>query len=116
MGPESQQEPRVHLLLRQDAGRPWEHRSLHALRLHSDQVHRQDSQHHSGAAGGGPEEGIQTGAREGDQTGKVSVEVRRSSTPDDGRSPAHSLCDFMYEVANTFTEFYEKCYCVEKDK
>ena len=28
----------------------------------------------------------------------------------------HSLCDFMYEVANTFTEFYEKCYCVEKDK
>jgi len=28
----------------------------------------------------------------------------------------HPLCDFMYEVANTFTEFYEKCYCVEKDK
>jgi len=28
----------------------------------------------------------------------------------------HSLCEFMYEVANTFTEFYEKCYCVEKDK
>ena len=27
----------------------------------------------------------------------------------------HSLCDFMYEVANTFTEFYEKCYCVEKN-
>ena len=22
----------------------------------------------------------------------------------------HSLCEFMYEVANTFTEFYEKCY------
>merc|ERR1712117_7843 len=28
----------------------------------------------------------------------------------------HSLCEFMYEVAYTFTEFYEKCYCVEKDK
>ena len=28
----------------------------------------------------------------------------------------HSLCEFMYEVANTFTEFYEKCYCVEKNK
>merc|ERR1719461_1827035 len=28
----------------------------------------------------------------------------------------HPLCEFMYEVANTFTEFYEKCYCVEKDK
>ena len=28
----------------------------------------------------------------------------------------HSLCEFMYEVANTFTEFYEVCYCVEKDK
>jgi len=28
----------------------------------------------------------------------------------------HSLAEFMYEVANTFTEFYEACYCVEKDK
>jgi len=28
----------------------------------------------------------------------------------------HSLCEFMYEVANTFTEFYENCYCVEKNK
>jgi len=28
----------------------------------------------------------------------------------------HSLCEFMYEVANVFTEFYENCYCVEKDK
>jgi len=28
----------------------------------------------------------------------------------------HPLCEFMYEVANTFTEFYENCYCVEKDK
>jgi len=28
----------------------------------------------------------------------------------------HSLAEFMYEVANTFTEFYECCYCVEKNK
>merc|ERR1712112_269033 len=28
----------------------------------------------------------------------------------------HPLCEFMYEVANTFTEFYEACYCVEKNK
>jgi len=27
----------------------------------------------------------------------------------------HSLCEFMYEVANVFTEFYENCYCVEKN-
>merc|ERR1712013_859546 len=26
------------------------------------------------------------------------------------------LSEFMYEVANTFTEFYENCYCVEKKK
>ena len=26
------------------------------------------------------------------------------------------LCEFMYEVATTFTEFYDACYCVEKDK
>ena len=28
----------------------------------------------------------------------------------------HTLCEFMYEVATTFTEFYDNCYCVEKDK
>jgi len=27
----------------------------------------------------------------------------------------HTLCEYMYEVANVFTEFYEKCYCVEKN-
>ena len=27
----------------------------------------------------------------------------------------HSLCEFMYEVATTFTEFYDACYCVEKN-
>ena len=28
----------------------------------------------------------------------------------------HPLWEFMYEVANTFTEFYENCYCVYMDK
>ncbi|KAG7263462.1 hypothetical protein CRUP_038587 [Coryphaenoides rupestris] len=28
----------------------------------------------------------------------------------------HTLCDFLYELATTFTEFYDHCYCVEKDR
>ena len=28
----------------------------------------------------------------------------------------HSICDYMYELATTFTEFYDSCYCIEKDK
>ncbi|XP_041357238.1 arginine--tRNA ligase, cytoplasmic-like [Gigantopelta aegis] len=28
----------------------------------------------------------------------------------------HSLCDYLYEVTTTFTEFYDVCYCIEKDK
>uniref|UniRef100_A0A674PNC0 Arginine--tRNA ligase, cytoplasmic n=1 Tax=Takifugu rubripes TaxID=31033 RepID=A0A674PNC0_TAKRU len=28
----------------------------------------------------------------------------------------HSLCDYVYELATTFTEFYDSCYCVEKDR
>lgn len=28
----------------------------------------------------------------------------------------HPLCDFCYEIACTFTEFYDKCYCVEKNQ
>lgn len=28
----------------------------------------------------------------------------------------HSLCEFLYEICSAFTEFYDKCYCVEKDK
>uniref|UniRef100_A0A8C6WLW3 Arginine--tRNA ligase, cytoplasmic n=1 Tax=Neogobius melanostomus TaxID=47308 RepID=A0A8C6WLW3_9GOBI len=28
----------------------------------------------------------------------------------------HTLCDFLYELATTFTEFYDCCYCVEKDR
>ncbi|XP_059048669.1 arginine--tRNA ligase, cytoplasmic [Achroia grisella] len=27
----------------------------------------------------------------------------------------HSLCEYLYEISSTFTEFYDKCYCVEKD-
>lgn len=28
----------------------------------------------------------------------------------------HTLCDYLYEVATTFTEFYDVCYVVEKDR
>ncbi|XP_026321447.1 arginine--tRNA ligase, cytoplasmic [Hyposmocoma kahamanoa] len=28
----------------------------------------------------------------------------------------HSLCEYLYEISSCFTEFYDKCYCVEKDK
>uniref|UniRef100_T1IQB8 Probable arginine--tRNA ligase, cytoplasmic n=1 Tax=Strigamia maritima TaxID=126957 RepID=T1IQB8_STRMM len=28
----------------------------------------------------------------------------------------HSICDYLYEISTTFTEFYDKCYCIEKDK
>ena len=28
----------------------------------------------------------------------------------------HTLCEYLYELANTFTEFYDSCYCIEKDK
>ncbi|XP_016069501.1 PREDICTED: arginine--tRNA ligase, cytoplasmic [Miniopterus natalensis] len=28
----------------------------------------------------------------------------------------HMLCDYIYELATTFTEFYDSCYCVEKDR
>lgn len=28
----------------------------------------------------------------------------------------HSLAEYMYEVATAFTEFYDVCYCVEKNK
>lgn len=27
----------------------------------------------------------------------------------------NNLCDYIYELSNTFTEFYDKCYVVEKD-
>ena len=28
----------------------------------------------------------------------------------------HSLCEYLYELSSAFTDFYESCYCVEKDK
>ncbi|KAK3606391.1 hypothetical protein CHS0354_042030 [Potamilus streckersoni] len=28
----------------------------------------------------------------------------------------HSLCDYLYELSTTFTEFYDNCYCIEKDR
>ncbi|KAK3728943.1 hypothetical protein QZH41_016807 [Actinostola sp. cb2023] len=28
----------------------------------------------------------------------------------------HSLCEYLYELATTTTEFYDNCYCIEKDK
>ncbi|XP_063784302.1 arginine--tRNA ligase, cytoplasmic isoform X2 [Pseudophryne corroboree] len=28
----------------------------------------------------------------------------------------HTLCDYLYELSTTFTEFYDNCYCVEKDR
>lgn len=28
----------------------------------------------------------------------------------------HTLCEYMYDVATSFSEFYDNCYCVEKNK
>ncbi|XP_023945106.2 probable arginine--tRNA ligase, cytoplasmic [Bicyclus anynana] len=28
----------------------------------------------------------------------------------------HSLCEYLYDICSAFTDFYDKCYCVEKDK
>ncbi|PVD34862.1 hypothetical protein C0Q70_06141 [Pomacea canaliculata] len=28
----------------------------------------------------------------------------------------HTLCEYLYELTTVFTDFYENCYCVEKDK
>ena len=28
----------------------------------------------------------------------------------------HTLCDYLYELATTFTEYYDNCYVVEKDR
>ena len=28
----------------------------------------------------------------------------------------HPICDFLYELATTFTEFYDACYVCEKDR
>lgn len=28
----------------------------------------------------------------------------------------HHLCEYVYEVSTTFSEFYDNCYCIEKNK
>jgi len=28
----------------------------------------------------------------------------------------HSLCEIMYDIASVFTEFYDSCYCIERDQ
>ena len=28
----------------------------------------------------------------------------------------HSICDYIYELASVFTEFYDVLYCIQKDK
>ncbi len=28
----------------------------------------------------------------------------------------HHLCEYLYELCTAFTEFYDVCYCVEKDR
>ena len=28
----------------------------------------------------------------------------------------HTLCEYLYELCTTLSEFYDACYCVEKDK
>lgn len=28
----------------------------------------------------------------------------------------HALCEFVYDICGAFTEFYDKCYCIKKDK
>lgn len=28
----------------------------------------------------------------------------------------HHLCEFVYEVCTTFSEFYDSCYCIRKNK
>lgn len=28
----------------------------------------------------------------------------------------HFLCEYLYEISTSFTEFYDNCYCIEKNK
>ena len=28
----------------------------------------------------------------------------------------HPLCEYLYELSGTLTEFYDACYCIQKDK
>ena len=27
----------------------------------------------------------------------------------------HRLCDYLYDLCNIYTEYYDKCYCVERE-
>lgn len=28
----------------------------------------------------------------------------------------HKLCDYLYELCTVYTEYYDSCYCVERDR
>lgn len=28
----------------------------------------------------------------------------------------HRLCEFVYEISTSFSEFYDNCYCIERNK
>lgn len=28
----------------------------------------------------------------------------------------HPLCDYLFDLSSIFSEFYDNCYCIEKDK
>ncbi|KAH8040820.1 hypothetical protein HPB51_012990 [Rhipicephalus microplus] len=28
----------------------------------------------------------------------------------------HPLCDYLFDLSQTFSEFYDNCYCIEKDR
>ena len=28
----------------------------------------------------------------------------------------HTICEFLYEVATSFSAFYDSCFCVERDE
>jgi len=28
----------------------------------------------------------------------------------------HFLCEYLYDLSRAYTEFYDNCYCVEKDR
>jgi len=61
-------------------------------------------------------EGLQLGHEKEIKLGKLLLRVSEVISRMTEDLLLHPLADFMYEVANTFTEFYENCYCVEKNK
>ncbi|KAG5843255.1 hypothetical protein ANANG_G00148830 [Anguilla anguilla] len=92
-------------------------RGLPALRLHPHQVDHPPGQPGRGGApeGRGDHRGA-AGPREGVEAGEVHPalpEILHKILED---LLLHTLCDYLYELATTFTEFYDSCYCVEKDR